>query len=194
MNGEPARRMRSISVTRSRAIRTMDAAGFVGGVLWVGVAVASPEAEVARNRVWTVALVGMLLGVLGLWFAMRPLLSRIARIAFALAAGGLGIMAVGSFVEYWLLFQLPHEGGTAGSMARGLAFMTFLVGVLVLLVASTTAGTMMLLAKVVPRSPAMLMTLLVPLTVGLALVTPALASLPIAALSSLGAFPLRTHR
>lgn len=169
----------------------MDAAGVVGGVMWIAVSVVSPEAEVARNRVWTVSLVGMLLGVLGLWFAMRPLLSPFARRAFALVVCGLGIMAVGSFVEYWLLFRLPHEGGGAGSVARGLAFMTFLVGVLILFVASTTAGTVMLRAKVVPKSPAILMALLLPLTVALALVRPALASLPIAALSCLGALALR---
>jgi hypothetical protein len=52
---------------------------------------------------------------------------------------GLGLMTLGTFVEYWILFPLPHRGGS-GSCVRGLSWMTVLLGALVLSVFTVAAG------------------------------------------------------
>ena len=142
-----------------------------------------PEAEVLRNRIWTVALVGMTLGMVGLLVVLRPTLGRGARLSLTGFDTGLGLMAIGSFVEYWILFRLPHEGGP-GAAARGLAWMTFLVGVLLLLVFSVSTGIALLRTSRVPPWVGVLFLLLVPATALLGYVHRVGAALPIACLSS----------
>jgi hypothetical protein len=161
-----------------------ETAGLAGGLLWVAVSVADPKAEVARNRIWTLALLGMSLGVFGLFHRMSASLGRVTRAALLAAAVGLGLMTAASFVEYWVLFGLPHEGAGWGPMARGIAWMTFLIGTLTLVASSIVAGSGMLLVRTKPIALGLLLALLVPVTVALAFVGPGAAALPIAALSS----------
>jgi hypothetical protein len=164
----------------------LEAAGLGGGLLWVAVSVVNPEAEVARNRIWTLALLGMSLGVLGLFRQLSADLGRVTRLALLAAAVGLGLMTLASFVEYSVLFGVPHQGAGWGPIARGIAWMTFLVGTLTLMAASIVAGSGMLLTGTKPRTPGLLLAMLLPLTVALAFVGPGAAAVPIAGLSSFG--------
>ena len=178
---EPARARRSKGLVQLVA----GVAGFVGGVIWVAVSFASPEGEDLRNRIWTVALLGMCLGVFGLYTTLRAVFGRVARLAMVVMVTGLTLMTFGSFVEYWILFRSPHQGGP-GAFARGLAFMTFLLGALLTFAPSPVAGIAMLCRSGIRRFVALSFLLLLPLTIAFALVNKGLASLPIATLSTVG--------
>jgi len=112
--------------------------GIGAGVLWTLLAVFPPEDEVVRNRLWTPALLGMLLGVTGLVLGLRPALSRSGDLASKAVVVGLALMTLGNLAEYWTLAGQPHQGGFGG-VARGVAWMTFLLGVLLLGVGTTAA-------------------------------------------------------
>lgn len=158
-------------------------AGLCGGVLWTALAFFPPEGEVVRNRLWTPALLGIWLGVLGVWLAWRSALRLVGDRALGTAVVGLGLMTFGNLVEYWGLSSFPHQGGP-GAMARGLTWMTFLLGVLLLVVGTLFAGVSMLRTPSAPRLLAGLCLLLVPATIVGALLSPGLAALPLACLAS----------
>ena len=158
-------------------------AGLFGGALWTGLAFFPPEGEVVRNRLWTPALLGMCLGVLGLSLVWRSTLGRVGRVALSAAVVGLGLMTLGNLVEYWALSGFPHEGG-AGAMARGLAWMTLLLGVLVLAIGSLVAGVSMFRTSSGSHRLAILCVLLVPATIVGAIAHPGVAALPLAFLAS----------
>ena len=158
-------------------------AGLFGGALWTGLALFPPEGEVVRNRLWTPALLGMCLGVLGLSLVWRSTMSPVGRVALSAAVVGLGLMTLGNLVEYWALSGFPHEGG-AGAIARGLAWMTFLLGVLLLAIGSLAAGVSMFRTFSASHRLATLCVLLVPATIVGAVVHPGVAALPLALLAS----------
>ena len=161
-------------------------AGALGGLLWIVVVVASPDAEITRNRIWTLALLLMFLGLMGLMKSVRNSLGRATTRTLQAAIFGLGLMVMGSFVEYWILYRLPHQGGGAGSVTRGLAWMTFLLGAAFLAIGSMAAGAMMLRTRAGPTLVGVLLMLLLPATVALGLVGQGAAAVPIATLSSIG--------
>jgi hypothetical protein len=161
-------------------------AGLLGGAVWIGLWAAWPEDEILRNRVASAALLGMTLGFLGVRRLLRPSLPWIGAFALRTMLGGLLLMFLGNAVEYWLLFGLPHQGGGLGSLARGIAWMTFLFGALLLFAASIGAGLTLPRRRAAPTWLGLLFALLLPLTVGLAFVHPGLAATPLAALCAVG--------
>jgi hypothetical protein len=161
-------------------------AGLTGGALWIGVWTLWPEDEILRNRIASVALLGMTAGFYGLYARVRPALPRVGAVALRIMLAGLLLMTLGNAVEYWLLFGLPHQGGGLGSLARGLAWITFLLGALLLFTASIGAGSSMLRERVSPAWLGLLVLLLLPLTVAFAFVHAGLAALPLAALCAVG--------
>jgi hypothetical protein len=165
--------------------RGLSLCGVAGGILWITVVFFDPDDEILRNRLWSVALIGMFLGGCALTARLWPTLTKAARIAIAGFDVGLGLMTLGSAVEYWLLFRLPHQGGP-GATARGVAWMTFLLGVLVMVVFATLAGIALLRDRSVPRWLGLLFLLLLPTTAGLAFVHRVGAAVPIACLCSVG--------
>ena len=60
-------------------------AGLFGGALWTALAFFPPEGEVVRNRLWTLALLGTCLGVLGLSLVWRSVMGRVGRVALSAA-------------------------------------------------------------------------------------------------------------
>ena len=70
----------------------------------------SQEISTYLDEHWTLALLGMALGVLGLFNQLGAAFGRVTRPALLVAAVGLGLMTLSSFVEYWVLFGLPHKG------------------------------------------------------------------------------------
>jgi vacuolar-type H+-ATPase subunit I/STV1 len=158
-------------------------AGLAGGALWTALAFFPPEDEVVRNRLWTPALFGMWLGVLGVFLAWRPVVSRVGVLALKAVVVGLGLMTLGNLVEYWFLSGYSHDEG-GGAVARGLAWMTVLLGALGVAVGSAVAGSSMLKTADVPRFVGLVCLLVVPLTVVGAFVDPGLAAIPIACLAS----------
>lgn len=119
--------------------RALGLCGVAGGILWIAVVFFDPEDEILRNRIWGVAFMGMFLSSCALTSRLWSTLTRGARISIVGFDVGLGLMTLGSAVEYWLLFRFPHQGGP-GAVARGIAWMTFLFGVLALVVFATVAG------------------------------------------------------
>jgi len=164
----------------------------VGGVGWTLLAFFPPEDEVVRNRLWTPALFGMLLGVIGLFLSLRPTLSRVGEVALKAVVLGLGLMMLGNLVEYWTLAGQPHQGGFGG-VARGVAWMTFLLGVLLVALGSLVVGGSALRTQGSPRWLGLLFVLLVPLTVAFAFVNPGVAAVPLACVASVGSLPVRAH-
>jgi hypothetical protein len=164
-------------------------AGLVGGVGWTLLAFFPPEDEVVRNRLWTPALLGMLLGVIGLFLSLRPTLTRAGEVALKAVVLGLGLMTLGNLVEYWTLAGQPHQGGFGG-VARGVAWMTFLLGGLLVALGSVVVGASALRTQGSPAWLDLLFVLFVPLTVAFAFVNPGLAAVPLACLASAGLLPI----
>ena len=98
--------------------RGLSLCGVAGGILWIAVVFFDPADEILRNRLWGVPLMGIFLGSCALTARLWSTLSKGARIAIAGFNVGLGLMTLGSTVEYWLLFRLPHQGDPALSPAE----------------------------------------------------------------------------
>jgi hypothetical protein len=149
--------------------RVLCALGVLGGVFWAALAFYPPEcapvteaSEVLCNRLWTPGLLGMGLGLAGLFSAARPSLTRASRASFIALVAGLALMSLGNFVEYWLLSDLPHEGPEG--FLRGLAWMTVLSGFLVVLIATAVVGGLALKLTFLPNWLGGLFVLLAPAT------------------------------
>ena len=96
--------MASLVVADTWSVRLgLGLAGLFGGALWTGLALFPPEGEVVRNRLWTPALLGMCLGVLGLSLVWRSTMGPVGRVALRVAVVVLGLMSLGNLVEYWAL-------------------------------------------------------------------------------------------
>lgn len=154
------------------APRWRAAAGLLGGLLWIALALVPPvgtratqEYEVLWNRLWTPALLGMLAGWGGPGPRRPALVTGAARAAKAALLAGLGLMLAGNFVEYWLLSDLPHEGPPG--FARGLAWMTVLLGWLLTLLAALGVGCQRLKARAGPAWLNVQLIGLLPLTLAL---------------------------
>ena len=88
---------------------------------------------------------------------------------------GIGMMAVGNGGEYWLAYQLPHEGPMG--FVRGILWMSVLAGWLATLVGSTPLGVALLKDRVAPAWMGVPLVLAVPLTVAFAML--AMPTLPL---------------
>ena len=139
--------------------RGLALAGLVGGLSWISLAFFPPvggprgseayDYEVLWSRLLVPTLLGMLLGQIGLFIRLRMAFSMAGRIGFVVMLAGLALMALANFVEYWLLSDLSHDGPEG--IPRGIAWMTFLLGTLILLVASAVVGVAMLRKSVAPK-------------------------------------------
>jgi hypothetical protein len=127
--------------------------GALGGALWVGLAfvpasiAGSERYEALLNRLWTPALIGMLVAFACLYRLLRPARSRWTNAGLTATICGLSVMIAANIVEYWFLSDWSHVGPDA--WARGSAWVAFLLGFAVVLVALETTGVALI------RSPAM---------------------------------------
>lgn len=119
--------------------------------------------ELVLNRILTAALAGMYLGLYGLFLGLRPVVHGVGRAALWVMLTGLGLMTLGNFVEYWILFRFHHQG-SPGAAARGIAYMMFFLGALLMFGALTVAGAAMLRTRAAPAWLCLMFLLLLPLT------------------------------
>lgn len=168
--------------------RGLTVAGVAGAFIWITVMVVNPNGaqnENVRARIWSLAFLGMFMGMCGLVAILRPVLGKAASVSMAGFTVGLGLMTLGTAVEYWILFPLPHQGGFGG-VARGLSWMTVLLGAALLAAFSVATGIFCLRSPAVPRWLGFMFLLFLPSTVALAFIHRVGAALPIACLSSVG--------
>ena len=181
--------------------RILAIAGLLGGLFWIVLGFFPPEGgppgtaeyndEVLLNRLWTPALFGMLLGVIGLFLSMRPLIARTAKGGFIAMLLGFALMISGNFAEYWILFEFPHQG--SDGWIRGIAWMTLLSGTLLMLIASAVTGLAMSRTARAPKWLSLVFLLPLPLTIAIGLMKMSWAGMPIGILSvivgSIGLLP-----
>ncbi len=156
--------------------RILATAGLLGGLLWIALAFVAPidaretrEYEVMWNRCWTPALLGLLAGFGGQFLRVSPLLTRTAKNGFITLLVGLALMLIGNFAEYWVLSDLPHEG--PDGFIRGLAWMTVLLGLLVMQVASAIVGYFGLKSSHFPKWQNVMFLLLLPITIAIGFIS-----------------------
>ncbi len=172
-------------------------AGIIGGLFWVCLAFFPPvgvretrDYEILWNRLWTPALVCMGLGFIGLFQTFRAGASRSGKIGMAAMLIGLVLMIGSNFTEYWMLSALPHEG--PNGIIRGVVWMTFLAGTLLMLLATAITGITMMRTEGFPRWLSLLFVLMLPLTIAIGFVSLNWAGTPIGILSIIvGSFGLR---
>ena len=164
--------------------RLLGLAGILGGTFWIALAFVpllrtteTREDEVFWNRLWTPALLGMLLGFLGLMLAQRSALTRTARAGFIALLVGFGLMLLANSVEYWMLSDLPHQG--PDGFIRGIAWMTFLFGTLAMHLASAIVGFDWLKSHQSPRWLGVPFLLLLPTTIAIGYVSLHWAGIPL---------------
>ena len=165
--------------------RNLAIAGLLGGLFWIVLGFFPPaetrEYEVLWNRLWTPALFGMLLGIVGLFLTMHSSLTRTAKGGFIAWLAGFALMIIGNVAEYWVLSDLPHEG--PDGFIRGIAWMTFLFGTLVMQLASAIVGFNWLKSGRGPSWLSVLFLLLFPFTIGIGFVSMHWAGTPTGILS-----------
>lgn len=136
--------------------RILSLVGIVGGLFWIALAFFPPEcapvteaSEDFCNRLWSPAPLGMGLGFVGLFLSRRSSLSTTATIGWIALLVSFALMFLGNVVEYWFLNHLPHQG--PGGLWRGLAWMTVLLGFLLVHLASASVGALGLRSGHLPR-------------------------------------------
>lgn len=168
--------------------RFLAVSGLLGGLFWITLRFFPPQcaqvteqSEVLCNRLWSPALFAMLLGFIGLFLTVHLALSRFAWAIFFALPLGLCLMFLGNSVEYWALSDLPHEG--PAGFARGLAWMTVLIGLLIVLLASILAGFLGFRSGVIPVWLSSLLVLLLPMTLVTGFVNINFAGMPLGVVS-----------
>lgn len=144
--------------------------GIVGGAAWVSLAwfptqcaPVTGASEVFCNRLWTLPLLAMFVAS-GSWLrAVWARIGRGARIGQGLTTIGYGLAALGNGGEYWLAYQLPHQG--PDGWVRGVLWLAVLAGWLGVLVGSTVVGVAVLRTGFAPRWAGALLVLVIPITV-----------------------------
>jgi hypothetical protein len=91
----------------------------------------------------------MLLDITGLYWALRPSLKRTVSAGFMVLIAGYALMGLGNFSEYWLLSDLPQQ--CPDGFSRSFAWMTFLIGTLLVLIAYMVVGIVGLCTTCAPR-------------------------------------------
>jgi len=177
-------------------------AGILGGLGWIVISIFPPEwgppgtrsyeYYQAWNRLWTPALLLMTLGFLSFFISLRPTLNRWSRGGLIALLVGFGMMMIGNVAEFWIFTSVPYSNG-GGPNVRDLAWETFLLGMLVMLIGGTVAGLALFRTGLVPKWLAGLLALLLPLTIGLAAINMGWTGIPIGSLAvvvdSLGLLP-----
>jgi hypothetical protein len=165
-------------------------------ILFAGVGLAVDDevidriGENAANRLWTPALLGLVCGFSGfarsVWFRV----GRFSRAVVLALTVGVGLMLVGNATEYWVLYRLPHEG--AAGIWRALAWMTVLLGALVVLLALPLLGYS-LLRSPLPKWLGWVLLVATPVAVAVGATGSRLASLPVAAVGAAGTVKLQVQ-
>jgi hypothetical protein len=144
--------------------------GILGSLLWLSLnTVLSPEwgPPGSRNylgyetvsRLWAPAFALILCGCAGL-YARYPLgQARAGRAGFRLAAAGLVLMIAGNIAEFWFFTRQPYDELNI----RALAWISVLLGMLVLLVGSALLGVAGLRQRTLPGWAGAVLVLLLPL-------------------------------
>jgi hypothetical protein len=168
--------------------------GVVGGLFWISLAFFPPActpvteaSEVDCNRLWTPPFVGMLIGAIGLFRLLRPVVSGATKSSLIALVIGFAMMAGGNGGEYWIAFELPHQGG-AGALIRSLLWMTLLAGWLTALIASAVLGVRLsdsLSGSGRSKWPSLLFILPLPLTFAFATLGPSRMGIPVGLLGIL---------
>lgn len=172
----------------------------IGGLTWMSLAFFPQEcvpvteaSEVFCNRLWTPPLTAMLIGAVGLFWLLRPVVSSAMKSSILAMAIGFAMMAGGNGGEYWIAFALPHQGGV-GAMVRSLLWMTVLAGWLTALIASAVMGVGLRNPATGygrPRWLSLLFVLPLPLTFAFAALGPSRMGIPVGLLGVLiGAYGL----
>ena len=174
-----------------------------GGLAWISLTLVPPEcapvteaSEIFCNRLWTAPLTAMLIGAVGLFWLLRPVVSSATKSSVLAMAIGFAMMASGNGGEYWIAFALPHQGG-AGALVRSLLWITVLAGWLTALVASVVTGVGLhnpATGYGRPRWMSLLFVLPLPLTFVFATLGPSRMGIPVGLLSVLiGVYGLATR-
>jgi len=185
VRGRAAPPMRRTRPKRDPLTTALASAGVLGGILCASLAVfpLNRTGEVVSNRLLTPALVGMLMGFVALLAVVRVPVKGPARIGMISLLAGLVLMICGNVAEYWFLYDLPHDGRQG--FIRGIAFMTFLLGWLVLLVGLALVGVGLVREGRSDVTLGVLLLSALPLTIAIGFVDPKWTGMPIAALSIL---------
>ncbi len=177
--------------------RLLALAGILGGLYWLLLhtlfapdwgppGTRAYEGYQLWNRLWTPALLLMALGFVGLFRALRPSLARWARGGLVAALIGFALMMLGNFAEFWIFTAESYEG-----VGRNASWMTFLLGLLIMLLGTTVAGLALSRTNLIPKWLAVLLALMLPLTIGIGTVNMGWAGWPTGGLSVLvGVFGL----
>jgi len=147
-------------------------AGALGGIAWILIGLFPPDwgppgtrayaGYQLWNRLWTPTLLLMALGFAGLFRVLRPSLTRWARGGFVTMLIGWALMAAGNFAEFWIFTTESYSG-----VGRNLSWMTFLLGLLVMLMGATVAGLALSRTNLIPKWLAVLLALMLPLVIGI---------------------------
>ncbi len=140
--------------------RILALAGILGGGVWIGLAFFASgwgppgTTDYARYELWnrlrTPALLGMAFGFSGFSLALRPALSRTAKGGFACFVIGFALMIIGNIAEFWIFTTVPYSDGQ-GPNIRDIAWMTFLLGTMLMLIASAVVGFAFLNTNRIPK-------------------------------------------
>lgn len=146
--------------------------GIVGGVAWLSLAWIPAEcapvtgaSEVFCNRLWTPALLAMSVASLAWLRTLWVRIGRLGRLGLGIVTIGFWLMVVGNGGEYWLAYQLPHQG--PNGWVRSVLWMAALAGWLAVIVGSTVLGAAALRGKFAPAWAGAILGLVTPLTVAL---------------------------
>jgi hypothetical protein len=140
--------------------RLLHIVGILGGLMWIALPFFAPEfgepgtAAYERyelwNRLWTPALLGIFLGLIGYFNSMQHKPNGIAAFFKNGILLGLLLMIIGNIAEFWVYTDLPYNAGVA-SGGRNVAWMTFFIGFLFMSLMSLLFGRMLLRDELFPK-------------------------------------------
>jgi hypothetical protein len=153
-------------------IRWLGAAGIVGGLSWLFLHTVlstewgtpgtnAYEQYETFNRLWSLPLLLMVLGFIGVYAYQRKVPTPFNMIAILLLLTGFAAMLCGNIAEFWIFTNQPY-----GEMnARTYSWFIFLVGLLLMLAGSAMLGLAILRGKTFPTWSGILLVLSLPVEV-----------------------------
>lgn len=154
----------------NRTFRAFSGAGILGGIYWFclhtffnpdwGVPGTTAYGQYELfNRLWTPGLLLIGLGYVGLYRLLLLQLSKSQRGGFKALFVGLGMMLVGNWAEFWLFSEQSYATG----IGRNISWMTFLIGMFIMLLGALVIGLSSWHANLIPKWFCLLLILLLPL-------------------------------
>lgn len=153
-------------------IRWLGVAGIVGGLGWLFIQTVlsaewgAPGTNTYQeyetfNRLWTLPLLLMMLGFIGVYSYQRKVPTPFNMIAILLLVTGFAAMLCGNIAEFWLFTNQPY-----GEMnARTYAWFIFLVGLLLMLAGVSMLGLAIIRGKTFPVWSGILLVLTLPVEI-----------------------------